>query len=104
MEIPDHIYTIAQQLFQALSKQQLDMEIVINNQIICYRNIQRKTKNTSYYEEHLWEKTYYGTNKRAYKRKLETMDRTTSNIILLLPVRSKVEYLGVVYRQIQKNI
>ncbi|KAG9300383.1 hypothetical protein G9A89_010007 [Geosiphon pyriformis] len=27
MEIPDHIYTIAQQLFQALSQQQLDMEI-----------------------------------------------------------------------------
>ncbi|KAG9295568.1 hypothetical protein G9A89_003871 [Geosiphon pyriformis] len=48
MEIPDYIHTITQQLFQALSKQQLDMEIVISNQIICYRNIQRKTKNTPY--------------------------------------------------------
>ncbi|KAG9285377.1 hypothetical protein G9A89_010852 [Geosiphon pyriformis] len=48
MEIPDHIHTIAQQLFQTLSKQQLDMEIVINNQIICYQNNQKKTKNTPY--------------------------------------------------------
>ncbi|KAG9303933.1 hypothetical protein G9A89_005843 [Geosiphon pyriformis] len=48
MEIPDHIHIIAQQLSQALSQQQLDMEIVINNQTICYQNTKRKTKNTSY--------------------------------------------------------
>ncbi|KAG9289620.1 hypothetical protein G9A89_014355 [Geosiphon pyriformis] len=75
MEIPDHIYTIAQQLFQALSQQQKS-------------------------EKHFWKNTYYDTKRRAYKKKLETMNRTTFNIILLLPVRSKVEYLGVVYRQI----
>ncbi|KAG9302514.1 hypothetical protein G9A89_007218 [Geosiphon pyriformis] len=57
MEIPDHIYTIAQQLFQAL--------------------------------KHFWENTYYGTNRKTYKRELEAIDRTTSKIILLLPVRLK---------------
>ncbi|KAG9306554.1 hypothetical protein G9A89_004751 [Geosiphon pyriformis] len=32
------------------------------------------------------------------------MNRITSNIILLLPARSKVEYSGVVYQQIQEKI
>ncbi|KAG9298320.1 hypothetical protein G9A89_002808 [Geosiphon pyriformis] len=48
MEIPDYIHTITQQLFQALSQQPLNMEIIVNNQTICYQNTKKKTKNTPY--------------------------------------------------------
>ncbi|KAG9290139.1 hypothetical protein G9A89_010445 [Geosiphon pyriformis] len=48
MEIPDHIHTLAQQLFQALSQQQVNMEIIVNNQTICYQNTKQKEKSTSY--------------------------------------------------------
>ncbi|KAG9288238.1 hypothetical protein G9A89_021269 [Geosiphon pyriformis] len=62
MKISDHIYIIVQQLFQTLSQQQKS-------------------------EKHFWKNIYYGTNRRAYKKKLEAIDRMTSNIILLLSVR-----------------
>ncbi|KAG9291564.1 hypothetical protein G9A89_021983 [Geosiphon pyriformis] len=47
MEIPDHIYIIAQQLFQALSQQQLDMEIQPpKNNKNWTDNLIEKVKNT----------------------------------------------------------
>ncbi|KAG9291692.1 hypothetical protein G9A89_022111 [Geosiphon pyriformis] len=48
MEIPDHIHILIQQLFQASSQQQVNIEIIINNQTICYQNTKQKEKSTPY--------------------------------------------------------